>query len=308
MIPMCLVISVIIFGVNQLAPGDPVKSYVPRELAKNPAAIQRVREQLGLDKHWTIQYSRWLGKVMQGDLGRSLVDADTVAAKLKRAIPITLRLTVASFVISFVLAVAIGVISATRRYTVWDHASSFFALFGLCIPNFWFGLLLMLLFALKLRWLPATGSGPIGVTNPPLMATIKHMILPVTVLSLDSIAGISRYVRSSLLEVLRIDYIRTARAKGLSERVVVYKHALRNAMMPVVTFLGLSLAGFVGGSLIVENVFAWPGMGRITVEAVFKKDYPVIMGTNMMFAILTILGTLLSDIMYAIVDPRVQYS
>lgn len=306
--PMALIISLLIFGINQLAPGDPVKAYLPRESLENPQEIQRVREALGLDKHWTVQYARWLGKVAQGDLGNSIVDGDRVSAKIMRGLPVTLRLTVTSFVISFVLAIAIGMLSATRRYTFWDHATTLFAFFGLCIPNFWFGLMLMLLFSIKLRLLPATGMYPVGMEDPSLLIQLKHMIMPVLVLSLDGIAGTSRYVRSSMLEILRIDYIRTARAKGLAERVVIYKHALRNSMMPVITFLGLGLAGFVGGSLIIENLFAWPGMGRITVEAVLKKDYPVIMGTNMMFAILTVLGSLLADVMYAVVDPRVKYS
>lgn len=308
MIPLLAVISIISFGLYQLQPGDPVRSYVPRESAANPEEIARVREALGLDKPWYVQYWRWITKVVQGDFGNSLIDGEPVLEKLGRGIPVTLKLTITSFVLSFVLAIAIGVLSATRRYSVMDHFATFFAFFGLAIPNFWFGLMLMLLFSIQLQWLPAVGMGPTGVKNPDLLTQIKYMIMPVLVMSLDSIAGTSRYVRSSLLEVVRLDYIRTARAKGLADRVVIYKHALRNALMPVVTFLGLGLSGFVGGSLIIENLFAWPGMGRLVVGAVFQKDYPVIMGANLMFAFLTVLGNLLADLMYAVVDPRVKYS
>jgi peptide/nickel transport system permease protein len=308
MIPLLLVISFISFGLYQLAPGDPVKSYLPREALENPAEIERVRQLLGLDDPWYIQYGKWLSRVVQGDFGRSLIDGEPVLNKLGRGIPVTLKLTITSFVISFVLAIAIGVLSATRRYSAMDHFSTFFAFFGLCIPNFWFGLMLMLLFSVKLNWLPSVGMGPAGMKSPDLLTQIKYMIMPVAVMSLDSIAGTSRYVRSSLLEVIRLDYIRTARAKGLGDRVVIYKHALRNALMPVVTFLGLGLAGFVGGSLIIENLFAWPGMGRMVVGAVFQKDYPVIMGANLLFACLTVIGNLMADLLYAIVDPRVKFS
>jgi peptide/nickel transport system permease protein len=308
LVPLCLVISLLVFGINQLAPGDPVRAYIPLDAINDPAEWDRVRVALGLDKPWPVQYAKWLGKVVRGDLGRSIVDGDRVIDKIKRALPVTLRLTVTAFIFSFVLAIAIGVLSATRRYSFWDYVTTFFAFFGLCIPNFWFGLMLMLIFAVWLGVLPATGMYPAHMEKPTLWILIKHMILPVAVLALDNIAGWSRYVRSSLLEVLGVEYIRTARAKGLSERIVIYKHAMRNALMPVITFLGLGLAGFVGGSLIVESLFGWPGMGRVTVDAVFKKDYPVLMGTNLMFAVLTILGNLAADIMYAVVDPRVKYS
>ena len=307
MIPLVIVISIISFGLFQLQPGDPIKSYVDRSLVNSAAAVERMREQMGLDQPKYVQYYRWMAKVAKGDLGHSYLTGDTVTEIMGRAIPKTLKLTITAFVIGFSLAIAIGVVSATRRYSVFDQATTIFSFAGIAVPNFWLGILLMLLFSVKLRWLPTSGMYTIGHEGE-FVDGLKHMVMPVMVLAFSEIAGTSRYVRSSLLEVLRLDYIRTARSKGLSEKVVIYRHALRNALMPVVTFLGLGLAGFIGGALVIENMFGWPGMGRISVGAVFSKDYPVIMGTTMAFSLLTILGNLVADIMYAVVDPRVKFS
>jgi len=307
MIPLLLVISLISFGLFQLQPGDPIKSYVDRSLINNAAAIERMREQMGLDKPWYVQYYKWITNVGQGDLGHSYITGDKVTEIMGRAIPKTLKLTITAWIIGFTLAIAIGVISATRRYSLFDQFSTIFSFAGIAIPSFWLGILVMLLFSVKLRWLPTSGMYTIGHEGE-FLDGLKHMIMPVLVLAFTEIAATSRYVRSSLLEVLRLDYIRTARSKGLSEKVVIYRHALRNALMPVVTFLGLGLASFIGGALVIENMFGWPGMGRISVGAVFSKDYPIIMGTNMAFAALTIVGNLIADIMYAVVDPRVKYS
>lgn len=306
-IPLLFFISVISFGIYQLAPGDPVRAYLPLEAMDDPAQVQRVRQMMGLDKHWTIQYANWVGQVVQGNFGRSLIDHEPVAEKLARVIPVTLQLSVTTFVITFTLAVLVGIFSATRRYSWWDHFLTLFSFAGVSIPTFFLGILLMLLFAVKLGWLPATGRYTLG-TEPTFWDLVRHMIMPVIAMGINDIAGVSRYVRSSLLEVLRQDYVRTARAKGLNERVVVYRHALRNALIPVITLLGLSLPDFIGGSLVIENLFAWPGMGRTTVTAVFKNDYPVIMAANLLFAIMTIVGNLIADILYAMVDPRIKFS
>lgn len=304
---MVLLISFLSFGLYQLQPGDPVTQFVPRELARDPAELERIRVQLGLDQHWTIQYVKWLGKMASGDMGRSMISGEPVTSILGRSIPVSLNMNLAAFVIGFFGAIAIGVISATRRYSFFDHFSTMISFAGISVPNFWLGLLLMLLFAVKLKWLPATGMYSRGHEGE-FLDLVKHMVMPVGVLAFGQIAGTSRFVRSSLLEVLRLDYIRTARSKGLGERVVIYKHALRNSLMPVVTFLGLGLAGFIGGSLVIENLFAIPGMGRQTINAVFQKDYSVIMGANIMFSLLTVLGNLIADLMYAVVDPRVKFS
>ncbi len=304
---MVLLISFLSFGIYQLQPGDPVQQFVPREMAGNPAAIERIRAQLGLDKHWTIQYVNWLKKLATGDMGRSLVSGEPVSSMLKRSVPISLNMNLAAFFIGFVGAIAVGVLSATRRYSIFDQISTLFSFAGIAMPNFWLGILLMMLFSIQLKWLPATGMYSRGHEGE-FLDLVKHMAMPVGVLAFGQIAATSRFVRTSLLEVLKLDYIRTARSKGLSERIVIYKHALRNSLMPVITFLGLGLAGFVGGSLVIENMFAIPGMGRITVNAVFQKDYAVIMGTNIMFSLLTVLGNMLADFMYAVVDPRVKFS
>lgn len=307
LIPLMLVISFLSFGLYQLMPGDPVKAFIPREMMEHPEEIEKVRQQLGLDKHWTIQYIKWMEKVVQGDLGNSLITGQPVVDRFALAIPNTLKMTVTAWVLSFVLAILLGVISATRRYTIWDQLGTVFSFAGLAIPGFFLGLLMMLLFALKLRWLPSSGMYTVGQEGN-FLNGVKHMIMPVTALAVTEIAATSRYVRSSLLEVLKQDYIRTARSKGLAERIVTYKHALRNSLMPVVTFLGLGMASFVGGALVIERVFSWPGMGRVTIEAVFQKDYPMVMAGNLLFAALTVLGNLIADIMYAVVDPRVKFS
>ncbi len=307
LIPLLLVISFVSFGIYQLSPGDPVKAFAPREMLKHPEQLERLRRQLGLDKPWYIQYLRWMERVSQGDLGRSMITGQPVLDRFKTAIPNTLKMTVTAWVISFTLAIIVGVVSATRKYTWVDSLSSIFSFAGISTPSFFLGILLMLLFAVKLKWLPAIGMYSVGHEGE-FWDGVLHMIMPVTALAVTDIAGTSRYVRSSLLEVLKLDYVRTARSKGLAERVVIYKHALRNSLMPVVTFLGLGMADFVGGALVIENLFAWPGMGRVTVQAVFQNDYPMVMAANLMFAFLTVLGNLIADIMYAAVDPRVKFS
>jgi len=307
LIPLLLVISFVSFGIYQLSPGDPVLAYAPREMMKHPEQLERLRRQLGLDKPWYVQYVRWMERTATGDFGNSMITGQPVVQRLKLAIPNTLKITVISFVISFVLAIVIGVVSATRKYTLIDNVLTFFGFAGIAIPGFFLGILMMLLFAVKLRWLPSIGMYTPGKEGE-FWDGLLHMIMPVTALAVGGIAATSRFVRSSLLEVLKMDYVRTARSKGPSERIVTYKHALRNSLMPVVTFLGLNMATFVGGALVIENLFAWPGMGRVSVQAVFQKDYPMVMATNLIFAFLTVIGNLIADIMYAVVDPRVKFS
>lgn len=307
LIPMLLVISALSFGIYQMAPGDPVNAFIPLQQQDNPDEVARIRQMLGLDQPWYVQYVRWLGQVLRGNFGRSMIDNDLVSEKILRVLPNTLLLTITSFVVGFTLAVGVGVLSAVKRYSIADHLTTGFGFAGIAIPSFWLGIMLMVLFAINLKWLPATGRYTFGREGD-FLDLVRHMIMPVIVMSINDIAGTSRYVRTSLLEVLRLDYIRSARAKGLTEKVVIFRHAMRNAMMPVITLLGLSLPEFVGGALIVENLFAWPGMGRLTVGAVFQKDYPVIMAANIMFATLTVMGNLIADIMYAVVDPRVRFS
>lgn len=304
-LPVLFGITLISFTIIHLAPGDPAALLIDPEASTED--VLRIRAALGLDQPIYVQYVKWLGNLLRGDLGRSFLDGQPVLQKILEVLPNTIQLTLTAFVLSLTLGIIIGVISATRRYSVVDHVSTVFAFFGISMPNFWFGLMLILIFSLQLRWLPSHGMHTLGV-KPNFLDTASHMVLPVMVLGLEGLASISRYMRSSLLEVIRQDYIRTARAKGLAERVVIYKHAIKNALLPVITILGLSLPGLVGGAFIIETLFAWPGMGRLGVQSVFTRDYPTIMGINLMASTLTVLFNLLADLAYALADPRIKYN
>ena len=304
-LPVLFGITLISFTIIHLAPGDPAALLI--DPAASAEDVLRIRAALGLDQPIYVQYVKWLGHVLRGDLGRSFLDGQPVLQKIMEVIPNTLQLTFIAFLLSLTVGIVVGVISATRRYSLIDHLSTVFAFIGISLPNFWFGLMLMLLFSVTLRWLPSHGMHTYGI-QPNFFDTSQHMIMPALVLGLEGIAGISRYMRSSLLEVIRQDYIRTARAKGLAERVVIYKHAIKNALLPVITILGLSLPGLVSGAFIVESLFAWPGMGRLGVQSVFTRDYPTIMGINLMASTLTVMFNLLADLAYAMADPRIKYN
>lgn len=305
MVPMLFLITIVAFFLYSHQPGDQVYNYLPLDAL--PADVERVRRTMGLDQPWYVQYGKWLNEAVHGNLGRSMNDKQLVVDKFKAALPVTLGVFGLGFVISFTLAIAIGVTSAVRRYSLFDYVTTVFVYLGQSIPGFWFGLMLILLFTAKLHWLPAVGlHTPRG--EPSIGDTALHLIMPMLVICWESIAGWARYVRSSMLEVLRLDYVRTARAKGMGERIVLYRHALRNALLPVITFLGFVLANVIGGQLIVEQIFSIPGMGRVTIAALFAKDYPVLMGSILLFPTLTMVGVLLSDIAYGIVDPRIRYA
>lgn len=304
-IPLLIGISMISFGIIYLAPGDPVLRFVAPDTT--PADLERMRVVMGLDKPVPVQYYKWFSNVVQGDWGRSFSDGQPVLEKILGRLPATLELSIAALLLALLIAIPVGVISATRQYSIFDYSSTFVAFIGISLPNFWFGLLMMLLFSVKLGWLPAIGRGPLG-GELTLAIQLKYLIMPTMVLALDATAGFTRFVRASMLEVIRQDYIRTARSKGLANRIVVYKHALRNALIPVITLLGLALPGLVGGSAIVESLFAWPGMGRLFVQSAFNRDYTVIMGALMLSSFLVVMGSLMSDIMYALVDPRIKYN
>ncbi|MGE5673075.1 MAG: ABC transporter permease [Mycobacterium leprae] len=305
MIPMLFLISLVAFFLYSHQPGDQVYNYLPLDAPK--ADVERMRHVLGLDQPWYVQYEVWLSHAVKGDLGRSINDKQPVAQKFAEAIPVTLGVFGLGFVISFVLSIMIGVTAAVKRYSLFDYVSTIFVYLGQSMPPFWFALMLILLFTSNLHLLPVTGLHT-PRQDPTLADTAKHLIMPMLVICWDSMAGWTRYVRSSMLEVLRLDYIRTARAKGISERVVLYKHALRNSLMPVITFLGFALSGILGGQALVEQIFSIPGMGRVTLSALFAKDYPVLMAAILLYPLLTMIGILLSDILYGIVDPRIRFS
>jgi peptide/nickel transport system permease protein len=293
-VPTLVGVTLVVFALIRLVPGDPARLVLGLQASEEE--VQRLRVQLGLDQPLPVQYARFLARLLQGDLGRSVVTGEPVLREIGARLPATVQLAVTSTVVATLAGVAAGVVSATRQYSWWDYAVMTVALFGISLPVFWLGLMLMLLFSVHLRWLPAGGYG-----------TPAHLVLPTVTLAAFSVAIIARMTRSSLLEVLHQDYVRTAWAKGLSSRAVVLRHALKNALIPVVTVIGLQFGGLLGGAILTETVFAWPGMGRLLVGAIVARDYPVVQGTILVFAALFTLVNLAVDVLYAYVDPRIHY-
>ena len=309
-IPLLLGVSVVAFVVMRLAPGDPVAIFINPEKASSPEMVELIRHQLGLDQPIYMQYLLWLKNVLQGDWGYSYVSQKPVMADIMVRLPNTRLLGGVALAITLLVSIPVGVFSAVRSYSAWDYAVTLFAFIGLSIPSFWFGLSLMQIFANHLHWLPSVGMHSIDIEpgDPGYyLDVVKHMIMPAIVLSLSSMATLTRYQRSSVLEVIRQNYIQTARAKGLPERVVIYKHALKNAMVPVITMIGLLVPQFVGGSYITETVFGWPGIGRLGVNAIFQRDYAVVMGVTMLSALIIVVANMLTDVAYAVVNPRIRY-
>lgn len=309
MIPILLGATILIFLVIKMAPGDPFSGMIDPRM--DPRKIEELRQRYCLNCPLPEQYWNWLKLVLQGDLGTSIRFKTSVSTMIGERLGPTLTLGLASELIVFLLGIPVGILAATRQNSWVDNLVSVFAFAGISIPAFFFGLLLLKWLALGgLRLLPSAGYMTPGakLSGLPLYMDIgQHLVLPALALGITGIAGLMTYVRSSMLEVLRQDYIRTARSKGLAERVVVYKHALRNALIPVVTIIGLQLPAVVGGAIITESIFMWPGIGRLTYTALLERDYPVLMALNLMFAFLTMVGSLLADIGYAVVDPRIRY-
>jgi len=309
-IPLLVAISIIVFALVELAPGDASQMYIDPEKGTDPEYLERVRTSLGLDQPVTVRYVSWLTKTREGDLGVSFRTRRPVTLEIGDRLPNTLLLGGVSLMLSLMIAIPIGIISALKRYTLADYILSTLALVGISLPAFWVALLLLQVFAIQLNWLPAVGMHSVREEYEGWAATLdvlSHMILPATVLSLAQTASWSRYQRSALLEVLGQDYIRTARAKGARERRVTGLHALRNAQIPMITLIGLSVPSIVTGAFITETIFSWPGMGRLGVEAVNGRDYPIIMAVTMLSALLIVVGNLLADIAYAWADPRIRY-
>ncbi|BDV43537.1 peptide ABC transporter permease [Geotalea uraniireducens] len=312
MIPLLLGITLITFAVIRLAPGEPVQAQTAMSPKITAETRQRLREYYGLDKPLHVQYLTWLGRVARLDFGRSFApDNRPVLDKIKERIPVTLGLNLIALVLEFGLAIPIGVFAATHRDSLYDKGITLFVFLGFAVPTFWLALLLMYFFGVKLGWLPISGLHSLGSDRLPALARYldlaKHLLLPVSVATFGSLAGLSRYMRSNMLEVIRQDYITTARAKGLAERTVIYRHALRNALLPVITLLGFSLPGLIGGSVIFETIFAIPGMGQLFYQGVMARDYPLVMGILVIGAFLTLIGNLLADISYALADPRIRH-
>lgn len=310
-IPLLLGITVISFIIIHLAPGKPTSL----QQALNPKVSQEVRLRLeklyGLDKPLRIQYINWLHKLVKFDFGRSFGDDRPVVDKILERIPVTLTVNILSLLFIIIVAIPLGVKSAVKPNHAFDKFVTIFVFIGFAVPTFWLALLLMNLFGIKLGWLPISGIKSLDFEyfslGQKIMDYLRHLILPIFVSSLGGLAGISRYMRSSMIEALGQPYIYTARAKGLTENTIIYKHALRNAILPIVTILGLSIPGLLGGSVIFESIFALPGIGRLFYEAVMMRDYPLIMAEVVLGAVLTMLGNLIADISYAYVDPRIRY-
>lgn len=297
MLPVLFGVTLLVFLLFHLTPGDPVRAILGQEAQGLSAEdIERLRHQLGLDRPWHVQYLDFLGRAVQGDLGRTFRGERPVAGEIAARFPTTLRLTVISLTAAGLVGVPLGVIGAVRRNRWADHLVTLLALLGVSMPTFWVGIMLMQLFALELRILPPSGTG-----------TWRHMVLPSATVALASIAFIARMTRSSLIEALREDYVRTARAKGVAERRVVFRHALRNAFIPVLTTLGLEFGSLLGGAVVVESVFSLPGIGRLTVEAIKSRDLPLIQGTILFVAVVFSLVNLIVDLGYAGLDPRIRY-
>ncbi|MBZ0269387.1 ABC transporter permease [bacterium] len=308
-IPLIWAIATATFFIIRLAPGDPLAIYYNPEI--DPAVMETIRVRLGLDQPLHVQYVKWLGALAQGELGMSFSHHRPVLDILRETIPNTLTLTIFSLVLIMVVGVVVGVISAVRQYSLLDHASTLTTLFIYSMPGFWLGLMLIILFSLKLGWLPASQMESVDAEYMSFAARwwdrALHLIMPVFVLGIASAAGVARYTRGSMLEVIRQDYIRTARAKGLPEHRVIFKHALGNALIPVITLLGLYLPFLLSGAVVTETIFAWPGMGRVTIGAIFSRDYPIVMATNLIAGVMVVGGNLVADILYGIVDPRIRY-
>src|SRR6266576_3510006 len=280
MVPHLFGISLLIFLIIQASPGGPEAIFLENRLFIDPQVIEAFRQRLGLDQPVPVQYVRWLGAVLSGDFGISFSTGRPVGDMIVERLPATLELMSVSFVFAALVAIPLGVYSAVRQYSLFDFSATTASFLGIAMPVFWFALILQLLFSVQLGWLPTSGRDTIG--DGSLFDQLKHLVLPAFVLSIRHIAGWSRYMRSSLLDVIRADFIRTARSKGLRERVVLTRHAVKNALIPVVSIMALDLAGLFSGAVIAETIFAWPGIGRLFVQAMFSRDYPLLMGILMM--------------------------
>lgn len=293
-IPTLFGVTLLVFSIVRMLPGDPAIAMAGVHATQE--YVEQVRRTLGLDQPLYVQYGRFIAGLFRGDLGTSIRTGLPVATEVWSRLVPTIELTFVSLLLATALGVAVGVVSASKPYSIFDYMSMFGALLGLSIPVFWLGLMLMLLFSVKLGWLPAAGRGGIA-----------YLILPSVTLAASSVALIARFTRSTMLEVLRAEYISTARAKGLRERTVILRHALRNALIPIITVIGLRFGALLSGAVLTETVFAWPGLGRLMVDSVSARDYPVIQGAVLVLALAMVIINLVVDLLYGVVNPRIRY-
>jgi peptide/nickel transport system permease protein len=310
-IPVLFGITVGTFLLISAAPGDPLLAYASLDDLDN-AQLERARANLGLDDPLPVQYVRWLGNIVQGNLGRSLVTQRAVAAEITTGFGVTVRLTIAALILSTLVGIGVGMLSAVYQYSLVDYAFTLLSFLGLSIPGFFLALVLVAVFSLQLGFLPTSGMSTLTLPAnasawDQFWDSMRYLILPVITLSAASAASLARFTRSSLLDVLNQTYQVTARAKGLRERRVLWRHLLPNAMLPIITIIALRLPGIFGGSVIVETIFNFPGIGLLSVRAATDKDYPLMMGITLIFAVVLLLANFVADVLYAVFDPRVRY-
>jgi peptide/nickel transport system permease protein len=307
-VPILLGVSIISLVFIHLAPGDPVEALIDPVMRADlgPDWVAQRKAELGLNQPLPVRYAIWLGQLVEGNLGFSLISRQPVAAQIQERLGPTLVLMGTSLLVAILIGVPLGILSAMRRYSLLDYAATIGGFVAISTPSFFFGLGLIYVLSVNLHLLPTSGMFTLGA-EPSVPDLLQHLVLPVTVLGLGQTPQILRYTRSSMLDVLRQDYVTTARSKGLSKQVVVVRHALRNALIPLITVIGLSLPNLLGGAVITEQIFQWPGMGWLAVRAVNGRDYPLLMGIILVTATMVLLSNLLADILYAYADPRIRY-
>jgi len=302
-LPVVLILSIGVFLMLHLTPGDPVQIMLGQDA--DPQAIAALRAELGLDQPLPVQYVRWAGNALHGDLGRSIRTNQPVTDAIVSRLPVTIELSLVALVISLVIGLPAGMLAAVRRNSLLDLASTGVALAGVSLPSFFLGILLILVFALRLRWVPPSGYTPL-VQDPAM--NVKQMLMPAIALGAALAGIVARLMRSSLLEVLGADYMRTARAKGLSEPASVIGHAVQNALLPVVTTVGLQVGALLGGAILIETIFALPGIGRLAVDSIFARDFPIVQGVVLFLALVRVLSNLIADLLYGRLDPRIAHA
>jgi peptide/nickel transport system permease protein len=304
-VPVIFLVSVVMFTITMLMPGDPAMAFLGDAMGQDKAAYAAMRQELGLDQPVPVQYANWLGKALHGDLGRSIRTHEYVGDGLVARLPVTVELTALALAIALCIAIPVGIISATRPNSIWDRAGTLLAIGGVAIPEFWLGILLIYVFAVWLHWLPSSGYVPLSAG---LLPSLQSMIMPAIALGMTMNAVTMRQVRACLLEVLQQEYVVTARAKGLSESKVVGRHAVKNALIPVVTVIGLQIGRLFGGTVVIETIFALPGMGRLAADSIFFRDFPMLQGAVLVMAAAVLFFNLLTDLLYAYLDPRIRYA
>ncbi|MFW5684496.1 MAG: ABC transporter permease [Spirochaetota bacterium] len=307
-IPVIFGITILSFAIMKLAPGDPLANFVNPNISMDD--LEASRDALGLNDPWYVQYYRWIQEVLAGNLGYTYAGNHSIRDLILQRLPNTIILTLSAFVLSFAVGVPIGVVASVRKNSRTDYGLTVFSLVGVSIPSFFFGLLMIYLFSIVMGIFPAGGMVNVRAGHTGFARTLdilNHLVLPAIVLSLGNIATVSRFTRSNMLDVLKEDYIRTARAKGLRQKSIIYKHAFRNALIPVVTIFGLSIPFLFSGAYITESIFNWPGMGSLGIQAIQDREYGIVMALNLITATLVLLGNLTADVLYAVVDPRIRH-